>query len=191
MGGQSQESEIVEHRSILKVGTVVWLASELMFFSGLFAAYYFLRAVAGDWPPPNVELPAARTAGFTVLLVASSLTYHVAAVAAHRGDEGRTLRWTLITFSLGGAFLANQVLEYALAEFTMSTHPYGSIFYLMTGFHGVHVIGGLLLMLAVLGVGAGPTSRAPLNEGVVVSEYYWHFVDAVWVAMFATIYLVR
>ncbi len=185
------EAGVTEKTSVLKVGTVVWLASELMFFSGLFSAYYFLRATTPAWPPEGVELPTARTAAFTVLLVASSFTYHVAGDAAHRGDQRRAFRWTLVTFGLGVAFLADQVVEYAVADYTISTHPYGSIFYLMTGFHVLHVIGGLVLMLAVIGVGAGPTSAAPLGETVAVSEYYWHFVDAVWVAMFGTIYLIR
>ncbi len=185
------QADVTEEPSVLKVGTVVWLSSELMFFSGLFSAYYFLRATSAVWPPHDVELPILRTAAFTVLLLVSSFTYHVAGDAAHRGDQRGAVRWTLLTFALGAAFLANQAAEYAVADYSISSHPYGSIFYLMTGFHGLHVIGGLVLMLAVLGIGAGRRSVAPLGQTVVVSEYYWHFVDAVWVAMFATIYLVR
>jgi cytochrome c oxidase subunit 3 len=174
----------------LRVGTVVWLASELMFFSGLFAAYFTLRSVNDAWPPSDVELDALRTAAFTIALIASSATYHVAARAAERGDMGTARRWTLATSVLGLVFLANQATEYAQAEFGITSHAYGSMFFLMTGFHGLHVLGGIVLMLAVLAV-AAPGGRARADELVVVSEYYWHFVDAVWVGMFATIYLVR
>lgn len=177
--------------SVLRVGTVVWLASELMFFAGLFAAYFGLRSVNASWPPEGAELATVRTAIFTGFLVTSSFTYRTAVKAAERHDERATLRWTMVTFALGTLFLANQAIEYAQLDFTPRTHAYGSIFYLMTGFHGAHVLGGLILMLAVLGVSLGWSSKAPLHETVTVSEYYWHFVDVVWVAMFATIYLLR
>ena len=177
--------------SLLRVGTVVWLASEVMFFGGLFAAYFGLRAVNEPWPPDDVELPFLRTAIATVLLVVSSLTYHHAATAAHRGDERMTVRWTLLTFVLGLLFVGNQVAEYVVSDFTLTSHAYGSMYFMLTGFHGLHVVGGLVLMLVVLGVGVGPGSRASLTETVAVSEYYWHFVDVVWVVMFSTLFLLR
>ena len=86
-------------------------------------------------------------------------------------------------------FLTNLGFEYAELDFTLSTHAYGSIFYLMTGFHGLHLLGGILFMVGVAAAIAGPTSRAPAGPIVAVCAYYWHFVDVVWVAMFATIYL--
>jgi cytochrome c oxidase subunit III len=182
----------VGHRpSVLGVGTVVFLASEVMFFSGLFAAYYTLRDLADPWPPSDVELDAVRVTAFTVVLVSSSLTMHVAVRAAEEGRRRRASRFTLLTMALGGAFLANQLAEYAELGFGLSSHAYGSIFYLMTGFHGVHVVAGLAAMGIVLAVGTGRRSRAPLGEQLRVTEYYWHLVDVVWVAMFATIYLIR
>jgi cytochrome c oxidase subunit 3 len=93
--------------------------------------------------------------------------------------------------AMGAVFLANQALEYHELSFSISTHAYGSIFYLMTGFHGLHVIGGIAFMGAVIGVIAGRSSRAPSGQTVMVCAYYWHFVDVVWVAMFATLYLLR
>ena len=169
----------------------MWLASELMFFSGLFAAYFAVRAVNDEWPPEGVELSVPRTAVFTAVLVASSLTMHLAVRAAERGDERRTVTWTVVTVLMGSVFVANQGLEWAELGFTHTTHAYGSMFYLMTGFHGLHVIGGLGLMLAMLGVGVGRGSRIPLLDPLAVTEYYWHFVDVVWVGMFATIYLLQ
>jgi cytochrome c oxidase subunit 3 len=180
--------------SALGVGTVVWLSSELMFFSGLFAGYFTLRSGTDPWPPEGVELATGRTAAATAVLVASSFTMHVAVAAARRDDPAarRTaVRWLGVTFLLGAAFLGNQALEYAAAPFSIGDHAYGSIFYLMTGFHGLHVLGGLAFMVAVAGIVRGPESRAPAGEIVDVCGYYWHFVDVVWVFMFATVYLLR
>lgn len=170
---------------------VVWLASELMFFAGLFAAYFTLRGLNDPWPPADVELETARTAVATVVLVASSGTMHLAVSAAARHDRRAAIRWLGVTALAGLLFLANLVLgEYAVADFRIDDHAYGSIFYLMTGFHGLHVVGGLVFMGAVAAAIAG-RSRAPAHETVEVCAYYWHFVDVVWVAMFSTIYLLR
>ena len=177
--------------SLLRIGVVVWLASELMFFSGLFAAYFFLRGAEGEWPPEGVELNTARAGLFTAILVASSGTIHLAGHRAEAGDERGTRRWTLVTIVLGLVFLTNQGLEYAESTFTPTEHAYGSLFFLMTGFHGAHVLGGLVLMAAMVAVATGRTSKAPLATTFSAATYYWHFVDVVWVAMFATIYLLR
>ncbi|MEY2431777.1 MAG: cytochrome c oxidase subunit, partial [Acidimicrobiaceae bacterium] len=91
----------------------------------------------------------------------------------------------------GLLFLSNQAVEYAQADFRISSHAYGSAFYLMTGFHGLHVLGGLLFMGAVAAAIGGRTSRIPAASTVEVCGYYWHFVDVVWVAMFSTIYLLK
>jgi len=177
--------------SLVRIGMVVWLASELMFFSGLFAAYYFLRGADTEWPPEGVELGTARAGLFTAILVASSATVHLAGHRAEAGDERGTRRWTLVTILLGAVFLGNQGLEYAALDFTATDHAYGSLFYLMTGFHGAHVLGGLFLLGALLVVATGRASKAPLADTMSVAIFYWHFVDVVWVAMFATLYLVR
>jgi cytochrome c oxidase subunit III len=176
--------------STLNVGVIVWLSSELMFFAGLFAAYFTLRSVNDVWPPDDVELETVRTALATAVLVASSGTMHLAVGHAVRGRRRAAITWLGVTGLLGALFLANQVAEYAQATFQLDDHAYGSIFYLMTGFHGLHVLGGLVFMAAVAAAIAG-RSRAPAGPTVEVCGYYWHFVDAVWVAMFATIYLLR
>jgi cytochrome c oxidase subunit III len=168
----------------------VWLASELMFFAGLFAAYFTLRSINEPWPPRDVELETARTAVATVVLVASSGAVHMAVVAAGRDDRRGATRWLGITSVMGILFLSNQLVEFAQASFRLDDHAYGSVFYLMTGFHGLHVLGGLLFMGAIAVAIAG-RSRAPTHETVEVCAYYWHFVDVVWVFMFATIYVLR
>jgi cytochrome c oxidase subunit 3 len=169
---------------------VVWLASELMFFAGLFAAYFTLRGINDPWPPEGVELETLRTAAATLVLLASSGTMHVAVGAAGRDDRQGAVRWLAITALLGAVFLSNQVAEYAEATFRLDDHAYGSIFYLLTGFHGLHVLGGLVFIGAVAVAIAG-LSRAPAHQTVEVCGYYWHFVDVVWIALFATVYLLR
>jgi len=176
--------------STVNVGVVVWLSSELMFFAGLFAAYFTLRSVNHEWPPDGVELETARTAVATAILVASSGTMHRAVHAANRGERRGAITWLGITALLGVIFLSNQVVDYAQASFSIDDNAYGSIFYLMTGFHGLHVLGGLLFMGAVAASIAG-RSKTPVGTTVEVCGYYWHFVDVVWVAMFATIYLIK
>jgi cytochrome c oxidase subunit 3 len=177
--------------SPLGVGVVVWLASELMFFAGLFAAYFTLRSAASTWPPDGVELATGRTAIATAVLIASSFTMHGAVKAAEREDRRRAITWLAFTAFLGLLFLSNQALEYADASFRISSHSYGSAFYLMTGFHGLHVIGGLLFMGAIAGAIGGRSSKMPAATAVDVCGYYWHFVDVVWVAMFLTIYVLK
>jgi len=184
-------SPTVGRPSLLGVGVVVWLSSELMFFAGLFAAYFTLRASAQAWPPADTELATARTAVATLVLIGSSFTMHGAVKAAEAGRRPDAVRWLLVTIGLGTVFVANQALEYSELAFSISTHAYGSMFYLMTGFHGLHVLGGLGFMVAVIATIAGRSSQAPSAPGVTVCAYYWHFVDVVWVAMFATVYLLR
>ncbi|MGH9164045.1 MAG: cytochrome c oxidase subunit 3 [Acidimicrobiales bacterium] len=177
--------------SMLGVGTMVWLASELMFFSGLFAAWYTLRAASDAWPPAGVELDTARALAFTVVLVASSGTYQLAVRAAEAGDVRRARRLVVCTMVLAVVFVANQAAEWSGLDFSASSHAYGSAFYLLTGFHGLHVIGGVLAMGGLLTRLSGP-GRDPAAVPVVqVVGYYWHFVDVVWIAVFATVFVLR
>jgi cytochrome c oxidase subunit III len=181
----------VRRPSLLGVGVVVWLASELMFFAGLFAAYFTLRSSTEVWPPEGTELATGRTALATAVLVGSSFTMHLAVRASEAGDRTRSVRWLLVTMGLGALFLTNQAIEYAELPFSISSHAYGSMFYLLTGFHGLHVLGGIGFMAAVIAIVAGRTSRSPAAPPVTVCAYYWHFVDVVWVVMFATVYLLK
>jgi cytochrome c oxidase subunit 3 len=184
-------SPTVRRPSLLGVGVVVWLASELMFFAGLFAAYFTLRSSSTEWPPFDPELATLRTGVATAVLVSSSFTMHLAVRASEDGNRTRAVRWLLVTMGLGALFLTNQLVEYLELPFSISTDAYGSMFYLMTGFHGLHVIGGLGFMAAVIGIIAGRTSRSPAAPPVAVCAYYWHFVDVVWVVMFLTLYVLR
>lgn len=170
---------------------MVWLASELMFFGGLFASYFTIRADTPVWPPEGVELEVVRDLIFTVILVASSFTMQLGTHHLEKGDRRRARRWTVITLVLGFVFLGNQVLEWYELPFTGTTHAYGSLFFSMTGFHGLHVLLGLAVMIGLLGRIAGPGPDPGDGPAAQVITFYWHFVDVVWVVLFAVIFLLQ
>jgi cytochrome c oxidase subunit III len=177
--------------SLLAVGTVVWLASELMFFGGLFAAYFTLRANAAVWPPLGTHLETVAAALATVVLISSSVTLHFAGSARNHGDRTTMHRWMVITIALGAVFFANQVREFFVLDFSPSSNSYGSMYYVMTGFHAAHVFAGLLLIITAIAITTGGASlerRAPACESV---EYFWHFVDLVWIFLFFTLFVLR
>ncbi len=174
----------------LPVGVIVWLSSELMFFAGLFAAYFTLRSANDVWPSEGADLEVLRAGIFTVVLVASSLTMHRSVQAAEDGDRDGALRWLAATFVLGLAFVGNQLAEYLGLGFGIDSDAYGTIFWLLTGFHWLHVVAGLVLMAALARL-SWPGSRAPLAVHHQVVGYYWHFVDVVWIGVYTAVYLVQ
>ncbi len=182
--------------NLVSVGTIVWLASELMFFAALFAMYFTMRAVNQDvWSEYTEKLNVPFAAVNTFILVASSFACQWGVFAAERGDVHKLRRWFTITFLMGAVFVAGQITEYAqLVEegVTWSTSAYGSVFYLTTGFHGLHVTGGLIAFLFVLGrtYASRRFTHRQATSAIVVS-YYWHFVDVVWIALFTMIYLIK
>jgi cytochrome c oxidase subunit 3 len=181
-----------ERASPLVVGVVVWLASEVMFFGGLFAAWFVLKANnEPNWPPTGEELDVARMAVFTAVLVASSFTMHRVVVYAEAGNRSAAIRWLTLTVVMGLAFVINELLEWQSLDFGFSTSAFSTIFYLLTGFHGAHVIAGLVLMTIVAWVVFSSGSRSPQGEGMKVTSYYWHFVDVVWVVLFLVVYVLQ
>ncbi len=182
--------------NMVSVGTIIWLASELMFFAGLFAMYFTARARAGEpWPPPPTELDLPYAVVFTTILVASSITCQLGVFAAEQGNVYGLRRWFTITFVMGLVFVLGQANEYRVLVTehgtTISSSTYGSVFFLTTGFHGLHVVGGLIAFVFVLMRSTmGRFTPAQATSAIVVS-YYWHFVDVVWIGLFATIYLIR
>lgn len=170
------------------LGTVVFLASDLMLFAGFLSAYYFLRTQSAPWPPPGVELSTAPTAVATVALVASSATLQAGTRAIERGQARTGLGWIAATLVLGAGFLAHQLLDYATVGFGISAHAYGSVYWTLTGVHGLHVVAGLIL----IGLAAIQVSSRSTDRGLMVpATYFWHLVDVVWLVVFATIWLVR
>ncbi len=198
--------------NLVSVGTIIWLSSELMFFAGLFAMYFTMRSVhSADWPmcltprtasgvcddPINLALwhgIPAYALPFTIILVSSSFTCQWGVFAAEQGDVFKLRRWFTFTFVLGLIFVLGQANEYRMQVAdgnTISHTGYGSVFYLTTGFHGLHVIGGLLaFVFYLIRTTLGRFTPAQATAAIVVS-YYWHFVDVVWIGLFATIYLIR
>jgi cytochrome c oxidase subunit 3 len=182
--------------NMVSVGTIIWLSSELMFFAGLFAMYFTARARATEgWPPEPTHLDIPYAVVFTLILIASSVTCQFGVFAAEQGNVYGLRRWFTITFVMGLAFVLGQANEYRILvtehATTISSSVYGSVFYLTTGFHALHVIGGLVAFVFLLIRSTmGRFTPAQATSAIVVS-YYWHFVDVVWVGLFATIYLIR
>lgn len=193
--------------SMVSVGTIIWLSSELMFFAALFASYFTIRAASPDlWAQETQLLNVPFSTANTIILVLSSVTCQLGVFAAERGQVGRKgsvlnvggwgLReWFILTYIMGAIFIGGQALEYAelIHEgVTIPSSAYGTMFYLTTGFHGIHVTGGLIAFLFVLG--RTYLARRFTHEQAVtaiVVSYYWHFVDVVWIGLFATIYLIK
>jgi len=169
------------------LGMLLFIASEAFFFLTLVMSYVYLSGHFGGVPRHYLAVP--RTALFSVLLFASSFTVHRAAHAAHAGRTTRFRAWLGATIALGAAFLAGQGTEYhdlLQAGLTPSSNIFGSAFFTVTGFHGLHVLVGLVL----LGVLALVADREhPRQSAVTCITAYWHFVDAVWVVVFGVIYL--
>jgi cytochrome c oxidase subunit III len=192
---------------MVSVGTIIWLSSELMFFAALFASYFTIRAVSPAlWAQSTEKLDVPFAAVNTTILVLSSLTCQLGVFAAERGQVGRSgsvfsvkgwgLReWFILTYIMGAVFVAGQANEYGnlvKEGITIPSSGYGSMFYLTTGFHALHVTGGLIAFLFVLGrtFMARRFTHEQAVSAIVVS-YYWHFVDVVWIGLFATIYLIK
>jgi cytochrome c oxidase subunit 3 len=194
--------------NLVAVGTIVWLSSELMFFAALFAMYFTTRAVQGPavWLESTEILNIPFAVINTTVLVLSSVTCQFGVFAAERYQPRRTgsllkvsawgmREWFSLTFLMGGFFIAGQIYEYAslvTEGLTLSSNAYGSVFYLATGFHGLHVTGGLIAFLIVLlrVAKARRFTQSQATTAIVVS-YYWHFVDVVWIALFSAIYLIK
>jgi cytochrome c oxidase subunit 3 len=182
--------------NLVSIGTIVWLSSELMFFAGLFAIYFTARAQnVGEWPPPPTELDVPYALVVTIVLVASSFTCQFGVFAAERGDVFGLRRWYLATLAMGTFFVLGQANEYrnlvTHEGLTLASNAYGTVFYMATGFHGLHVTGGLLAFVYLLiRTKLSKFTPAQATAAIVVS-YYWHFVDVVWIGLFAVIYFIR
>ena len=192
---------------MVSVGTIVWLASELMFFAALFASYFTIRAVSPElWAQNTAKLNVPFSSVNTTVLVLSSLTCQLGVFQAEKGIVGRTgkllqvrlwgLReWFALTYLMGAVFIGGQAFEYASLihdNVTIPSSAYGTVFYLATGFHGLHVTGGLVAFLFVLGrtFVARKFTHEQAVTAIVVS-YYWHFVDVVWIGLFFTVYILK
>ncbi len=180
-----------EHPDYRIFGIIVFLIAEGMIFLGLFIAYLTFRAVAPTWPPegtPRLELllPGINT----FILISSSFIIHNADTAIKKNDVKGLRLWFAITAAMGAVFLAGQLYEYFHLEFGLKTNLFASTFYVLTGFHGLHVCFGLILILAVLWRSLKPDHYSNEHHfGVEAAEIYWHFVDVIWIILFLLLYI--
>jgi cytochrome c oxidase subunit 3 len=181
------------------LGMLLFITSEVMFFAGLFAAYFSVRANAPQWPPVNPEtneafhlaiLPLVGPA--TVLLIASSFTCQMAVWAIRRDDRVGFIRNIALTFTIGVVFLIMQAIDYGLLAgegITLSAGTFGTTYFTLTGFHGAHVFGGAIMLGVVLYRGMAGQFSARHHDAVEAASLYWHFVDVVWILLFSLLYL--
>lgn len=178
-------------RSTGQFGVVVFLASDVMLFAPFFAAYFLLRSTNSPWPVAGVELDLQRAAAATIVLIASSFTLVASDRAFQTGAGERQRRWLLITITLGLAFLVNQFAEYATLPFGASDHVYGSIYWGLTGLHSAHVIAGVCALGLVYVRSARTTAPDEITPWVHGVSLFWHLVDVIWIAVFATIWVLK
>jgi len=177
------------------LGMLLFITSEVMFFAGLFAAYFNVRASAPVWPPVEFQdklhvLPLVGPA--TVLLISSSFTMQLAIWAIRRGDRTGFLRGVALTFVLGLTFLILQAGDYIILYsegVRLDAGTFGTTYYTLTGFHGAHVLAGVIMLGVVLYRGMAGQFSARHHDAVEATSLYWHFVDVVWIALFSTLYL--
>ena len=188
-----QPTKIVHDRPpMLAIGVMIWLGSEVMFFSGLFAALFTIRARLQTWPPAGTKLDVLQAGIFTLILVSSSFTMQWAVWQQEHQRRRSAKRWVWITFVLGLLFLLNQVYEWTHITTRWNTNSYGSVFFITTGLHGAHVFLGLVAMtfLAVRMKGRLLGDPGELSNFQAVS-YYWHFVDIVWIGLYSCLFLLK
>lgn len=196
---------VVNRPNVTSVGVIVWLGSEVMFFAGLFAIYFTLRSVSPElWADQSSKLNFPYSLTNTIILVLSSFACQFGVFAAERLQARRTdwkpwnwglVEWFFVTFAMGAVFVVGQIYEYAqlvTEGVGFQSDSYGSAFYLTTGFHGLHVTGGLFAFLFVIGrtFAVRRFTHKEATTAITVS-YYWHFVDVVWIGLFLVIYVLR
>ncbi len=180
-----------EHPDLRLTGVIVFLIAEGMIFFGMFIAYLAFRANSPIWPPEGTErlellLPSINTA----ILIASSFVIHNGDTAIKNNDVKGLKLWFGITALMGAIFLGGQLYEYNHLAFGLTTNIFASTFYVLTGFHGLHVTFGVILILGVLWRSM-KTGHYSSNKhfGIEAAEIYWHFVDIIWIILFLLLYI--
>jgi cytochrome c oxidase subunit III len=184
------------------LGMLLFIGSEIMFFAGLFGAYFNTRATAlalgQSWPPEGLEhviTPSIVPILATTLLILSSFTMQWGVWRIRRGDRTGMNRALMLTLFLGVVFLAMQVYDYielvTHEGFGINSGIYGSLFYTMTGFHGAHVFGGVVGITVILLRGLAGQFSARHHIAVEAVSAYWHFVDVVWIGLFFVLYFLK
>ena len=186
------------------MGMYIFLASEVMFFGTLFGAYFYLFGSHQPWPPPGTHpvdwfpIPFVNT----IILLSSGATCHIAHLGIQRNNRQRFLVWMVITIVLGFVFEVGQAYEFIeklapswipwvdpAQAMAFNANPFATTFFTMTGFHGLHVLGGLVILCILLWRFQKGQFSARHHVGIAAGSIYWHFVDLVWVFLFAVLYL--
>ena len=179
-----------ERANFRAFGMWLFLGQEIMFFTAFFAAYIVVRSAAVESiaHPLNKDLGALNT----VILITSSLTMALAVAFSKKGDRARTGAWLVATFALAGAFMVVKSIEYG-AHFAHHQYPSTDIFhgfyYLLTGFHGLHVLGGMIALAILWWRNRRGDFNEHYNDPIFITGLYWHFVDLVWIFLFPGLYL--
>ena len=182
------------------LGMMLFICSEVMFFSGLFAAYFSVRAASVPWPPIVAKDPVLTdhfnlhaepwfALILTIILVLSSVTCQLGVWAIRRDDRTGFIRAFGVTLVLGIVFLLGQAYDYSTLGFGVSDTPFGTTFYTLTGFHGAHVFGGAIMLSVIVYRGFVGQFSSRHYDAVEAISLYWHFVDVVWIALFSTLYI--
>jgi cytochrome c oxidase subunit 3 len=178
------------HPDFRVLGLLTFLASESLMFGGFFATYLILRSGAAIWPPAGTEVELFLPTINTIILVSSSFVIHQGDTAIKKNDLFGMRLWYVITALMGATFLGGQIYEYLHLGYGLRTNVFSNCFYLMTGFHGLHVFVGLLLILGVLWRSRREGHYcATKHIGVEMAEIYWHFVDIIWMILFTLLYI--
>jgi cytochrome c oxidase subunit 3 len=172
------------------MGMVLFVASEAMFFAAFFGGYFTIRENAKVWPPrgiPHLEIGVATI--LTVLLVTSSLVIQLSLRSIRRGDQRRAVLFLGLTIALGITFLLLQFYDYSQLGFGVKDGTFGTLFYVMTGIHMAHVFGGVVFLGLVFGQAMGGFLSPSNHDSLAAGAIYWDFVDAIWLLLFTTFYL--
>ena len=173
------------------LGMLLFIISEIMIFGAFFTAYFFIRVVNGDpWPAPGDTLPKLIAGFNTAILLSSSFTMHWALECAKSGNRNGLKAGIVTTLGLGATFLFIQINEYVHIGFAPQDHAQGTIFYGLTGLHGAHVTIGLVLLAMVTIRSFRGHFSAEHYHGMEVPGIYWHFVDAMWLVVYFTVYII-
>jgi cytochrome c oxidase subunit 3 len=179
-----------EHPDLRVWGLLTFLISESLMFGGFFATYLLLRGSNQVWPPAGTEVELLLPTVNTIILVSSSFVIHLGDQAIKQNKVGWMRFWYFITAIMGAVFLAGQVYEYMTLGYGLTTNIFSNCFYLMTGFHGLHVFVGILLILGVIFRSLWPGHySATKHTGIEMAEIYWHFVDIIWIILFILLYI--
>jgi len=179
--------------SNVKLGMWMFLGSECLLFGGLISTYLLYRGRVSEGPTPAqiFDIPFTSVSSFVLLM--SSLTMVLAVQAAAKKDDRGTNLWLVVTAMLGATFVGGQVYEFTAfynEGLGFSTSLFGSSFYTLTGFHGVHVTVGIIMLLALVAINKRGKVPGSKSETVEMLGLYWHFVDVVWIIIFTLVYLI-